>query len=76
MGEMILVFILAIPLLYGVLIWSYFYPKESLLWGKRGMYKEEPQITEGAIRYTKVASLISIIVMTLILIIIILTQIF
>ncbi|TJY44553.1 hypothetical protein E5161_00360 [Cohnella pontilimi] len=59
--------ILSLPL-YAVLVWSYFEPEESLLWGKRWMYKEEPELTEGAIRYTKIASLISIIVLTLILI--------
>ncbi len=33
MFDTIVVIILAMPL-YGVLIWSYFYPQESLLWGK------------------------------------------
>ena len=74
MGDLILGFILIIPL-YGVLIWSYFYPKESLLWGKRWMYQEEPEISDGAIRYIKAASLISVRGMTLVLIILILTQI-
>ncbi len=53
MFDTIVVIILAMPL-YGVLIWSYFYSQESLLWGKRWMYKEEPQIADGAIRYIKV----------------------
>lgn len=73
MLEIIVVFILTIPL-YGVLIWSYFYPEESLLWGKRWMYKEEPEISDGAIRYIKVASLVSIIGLTLLFIILVLTQ--
>ena len=60
-----------ILILYGILFWTYFYPEESLLWGKRGMYKEEPQLTERAIRNTKLKALISIIVMTLFLIYII-----
>ncbi len=38
MFDTIVVIILAMPL-YVVLIWSYFYPQESLLWGKRWMYK-------------------------------------
>ncbi len=33
MLETILIIFLTIPL-YAVLIWSYFYPQESLLWGK------------------------------------------
>lgn len=73
MGEIFIVFILLIPL-YGVLIWSYFCPEESLLWGKRWMYKEEPEISEGAIRYIKVASLISVIVLTLVFVILIITN--
>ena len=40
-------------IIYGVLIWTYFYPEESLLWGKRGIFKEEPQLTESVIRNTK-----------------------
>jgi hypothetical protein len=63
--EIFLGFIFITPL-YGVLIWSYLFPEDSLLWGKRWMYIEEPELTEGAIRYTKVASMISIVVMTII----------
>ncbi|MCH7322732.1 hypothetical protein LZ480_12610 [Solibacillus sp. MA9] len=73
LGELFIIFILLIPL-YGVLIWSYFCPEESLLRGKRWMYKEEPEISEGAIRYIKVASLISIIVLTLVFVILIITN--
>ncbi|HWK21500.1 MAG TPA: hypothetical protein VNS08_00560 [Ureibacillus sp.] len=73
MLEIIVGFFLSIPL-YGVLIWSYFCPQESLLFGKRWVYKEEPEISDGAIRYIKVASLTSIIGLTLFFIIFILTQ--
>lgn len=66
MAEKILVFILSIPL-YAVLIWTYLEPRESLLWGKRWMYKEEPELSEGAIRYTKVASAISVVFLTILL---------
>lgn len=61
--------ILPILIVYGVLIWTYFNPEESLLKGRRGMYKEEPQLTESEIRNTKAKALISIIVITLIIII-------
>lgn len=64
--EIYLAIVFAIPL-YGLFIWTYFCPEDSLLWGKRWMYKEEPELTEGAIRYTKVVSMISIVVMTIIL---------
>ena len=57
-------------IVYGVIIWTYFKPKESLLWGRRGIYKEEPEITESAIRDTKMKALITIIVYPIIFIII------
>lgn len=54
--------ILSWALLYGVTIWTYLNPKESLLWGRRGIYKEEPEITERAIQNTKKKALITIII--------------
>ncbi|MEK5184970.1 hypothetical protein [Solibacillus sp. FSL W7-1324] len=53
-------------LLYGVTIWTYLNPKESLLWGRRGLYKEEPEITERAIQNTKKKALITIIILPII----------
>ncbi|BAK16747.1 selenocysteine lyase [Solibacillus silvestris StLB046] len=47
---------------YGIIIWIYLNPKESLLMGRRGIYKEEPEITESAIRNMKAKALITIIV--------------
>jgi uncharacterized membrane protein len=47
--------------LYGLLIWTYFSPEESMLLGKRWMYKEEPEISSAAIRYTKFASMTAMI---------------
>ena len=43
---------------------AYLNPEKSLLWGTRGLYKEEPQLTERAIRNTKAKALISMIVIT------------
>ena len=40
------------------------------------MYKEEPELSEGVIRYTKIASLASIIFLTIILGVLIYTNIF
>jgi len=58
-------FVFMIPM-YGVLIWTYFCPEDSLLWGKRWMYKEEPEISNSAIRFAKVSSLTAIVVLTII----------
>lgn len=53
--------ILLLLILYGIIIWIYFKPKESLLWGRRDIYKEEPEITESAISNIKMKALITII---------------
>jgi len=65
-AETIVLSIVFIIPMYGILIWSYFCPEESLLWGKRWMYKEEPELSDGAIRYMKVTSLIAIVIVTII----------
>ncbi|MGG0658587.1 hypothetical protein [Rummeliibacillus pycnus] len=65
MEEVFLAFILMIPL-YVIFIWTYFDPEESILFGKRWMYKEEPELSEGVIRYTEIASMVSIIFLTVI----------
>lgn len=63
--DIILAFLLLIPL-FAVLLWSYFYQKDSILWGKKWLYKEEREIPYSAIRYMKVISLVSVVVFTLI----------
>jgi hypothetical protein len=62
--------ILLLLILYGIIIWTYFNPKESLLWGRRWIYKEEPEITESAINNIKAKALFTIIVFPIIFIII------
>ncbi|WP_190279462.1 hypothetical protein [Ornithinibacillus gellani] len=52
--------ILFIPL-YGIFIWSYVAPEQSILFGKRWMFKHDPEPSETAIRYTKFMSLIAMI---------------
>ncbi|MDI7742534.1 hypothetical protein QMK38_11010 [Lysinibacillus fusiformis] len=42
--------------------------------GKRGMFKEAPEPSEGAIHYTKFASLISLIIITLLIVCSIIAQ--
>nr|WP_242450784.1 hypothetical protein [Priestia endophytica] len=68
LAGVILSFILFIPV-YAVLIWSYFDPEESLLFGKRWMYQEDPEPSPAAIRYIKVMSLIGIVGLTFVFII-------
>ncbi|UCZ51763.1 hypothetical protein LGQ02_12920 [Bacillus shivajii] len=67
MAETIIMIILMIPL-YGVFIWSYLYPEESMLFLKRWMYNEEPQFSEGAILYSKFVSMVAIGIFTIIII--------
>lgn len=52
----IFIIIFMIPL-YGLFLWSYYYPEDSLMAGKRWMYTEEPEISKAAIHYTKFASM-------------------
>ncbi|QFT89602.1 hypothetical protein FIU87_13155 [Bacillus sp. THAF10] len=67
MAETILYFILMIPV-YGILIWTYFCPEDSMSWGQRWMYREEPEFSETAIGYTKLLSVIGIFFITFILV--------
>ncbi|MCA1035665.1 hypothetical protein [Bacillus infantis] len=53
--EAYLLIVFMIPV-YALLLWTYFNAEESMLWGKRWMYSEEPEVSEAAIRYTKFAS--------------------
>ncbi|NBD28347.1 hypothetical protein [Paenibacillus glycinis] len=73
MAQIIVFFILSLPL-YAALIWSFLDPRESLLFGKRWMYKEEPDISDGAIIYTKIASIAGIVLLTLVFLIAIISE--
>lgn len=71
MDDTILTIIMAIILiipLYGLLIWTYLDPEESILFGKRWMYSEEPEVSKKAIRYTKFTSMTSLIGLPIIII--------
>lgn len=64
-GELFILIVFAIPI-YGLLIWTYMDPEGSFFFGKRWMYEKEPELSEGAIKYYKTASIIAIIVLTII----------
>ncbi|WP_180271156.1 hypothetical protein [Fredinandcohnia onubensis] len=64
MAEVILYFILMIPL-YALLIWTYFNPEESMIFGQRWMYKKEPEFSDDAIRYTKFVARVGILLLTM-----------
>lgn len=66
MADLILALIFLFPV-YIVLIWTYFHPEESMIFGNRWWYKDEPEFSEEAIRFTKFVSIIGIYVLTLIL---------
>ncbi|WP_339253372.1 hypothetical protein NSQ43_04475 [Sporosarcina sp. FSL W8-0480] len=65
MAEWIFLFIICIPL-FLILIWQVFNPEDAMLWGKRWMYKEQPEVSDEAIKYTKIVSILGIVVLTLI----------
>ncbi|WP_449536483.1 hypothetical protein [Ferdinandcohnia sp. Marseille-Q9671] len=57
-------FFFMIPL-YAVFVWTYFYPEESMLFGQRWMYKEEPEFSDEAIRSTKLWAMAGIVLITM-----------
>ncbi|WP_342559839.1 hypothetical protein NSQ95_14185 [Psychrobacillus sp. FSL W7-1457] len=59
-GEIFIVVVLMIPL-YAFFIWTYNFPEESLLWGKRWMYEETPEVSPKVILYMKFASIVAMI---------------
>ncbi|PZD93182.1 hypothetical protein DNH61_24355 [Paenibacillus sambharensis] len=65
--EIIVITLIGIIPLYAVLIWTYFNPEDSILFGNRWKYKEEPEPSDLAVRYVKGASLFSLIALTVIL---------
>jgi hypothetical protein len=65
MSDKIVLFIFFIPV-FAILAWIFFDPRGSLLFGRRWMYDEEPELSEWAIRYAKVASAISIVLLAII----------
>lgn len=60
-----MLFIFMIPI-YAMLIWTYFNPEESMLLGQRWMYKEEPEFSDDAIRYTKFGAIVGIFLITMV----------
>lgn len=64
MLQFIFALILFSPI-YILFFLQYHYPEDAILWGKRWMYKEEPEISDEAIKTTKISAIIGIIVMTL-----------
>lgn len=66
--ECFLVVILSIPL-YAILVYQYFNPKESYLFGRRWMYKgRDVEVTDEFASFCKKSAIIAIIVTTIFLI--------
>lgn len=61
---------LLITAIYVILIKIFFNAEKILLWIKQRTYKEEPQLTKAAVDNTKMASLIGILVTTLVIIVV------
>jgi hypothetical protein len=51
---------LMIPI-YALLIWNWSYPEDSILFGERWMYREEPEITKKAIKDARFVAMTSMI---------------
>ncbi|KYG89824.1 hypothetical protein A0U40_08835 [[Bacillus] sp. KCTC 13219] len=74
MTAVVFCFILFIPI-YIILIWQYKNPKEAILWGRRWMYKEQNEVSEAAVKYSKVAALFGIAFITFLFFFLFLSQI-
>lgn len=59
--------ILALLPLYIISIWTYFHPREGLMFGQRWKYEEEPSFTKEALWFTRFASVIVMFFTTIIL---------
>ncbi|WP_066505600.1 hypothetical protein [Abyssisolibacter fermentans] len=69
--ECFLAVIFCVPL-YAILVYQYFNPKESYLFGKRWMYKDrDVEVTDEFISFCKKSAIIAIVVTTFFLITII-----
>ncbi|GGA72561.1 hypothetical protein [Ornithinibacillus halotolerans] len=56
MAGLIVTIIILIPV-YIILIWSYVEPEESMLFGERWMYQEDPEFSTRSIQFRKFTSL-------------------
>ena len=65
MAEAIIAFILIVP----VSVLTFFAPEEMMLLGRRWQYNGEPELSRGAILYTKIGSAILTVVFTSILVV-------
>lgn len=63
--EIFLLLIIMAPL-YAGCIWMLIDPQESSMFGKRWMYEEEPELSEDAIFFKRVAAVIILIILTII----------
>lgn len=64
MAQFFVYSVLFIPFIV-LMIWSYFYPEESLLLGNRWRYKEDPEFSNTQVSLVKFGSVIGIILITL-----------
>lgn len=68
--ELLLLIVFLIPI-YGVLIWAYIDPVSSYLFGRRWMYKKDPEFSEETIKIFKKVVMALIVVITFMLVVII-----
>jgi hypothetical protein len=64
MAEAIFVFILFVP----ICIWTLLCPKESILFGRRWQYTEEPELSKESILMARIGAVVGILFCTVFLI--------
>ncbi|MDG5788536.1 hypothetical protein QA612_13700 [Evansella sp. AB-P1] len=64
MATTILTILICAPV-YGILVWTYFYPEDSMLFLERWKYNEEPEFSELAIANAKFSAVFGIYIITI-----------
>lgn len=60
MLTVILTFLLSSPL-FILLVLQLKYPRDMILWGQRWKYNDDPDISDAALKYTRITSILGVI---------------
>lgn len=59
-GEIVIALIFIIPI-FAFFIWTYHFPEDSFLFGKRRRHQEEPEVSSKVVFYMKFTSIVAMI---------------
>ncbi|PKR77574.1 hypothetical protein CEY16_06445 [Halalkalibacillus sediminis] len=67
-AEWFIIIVLVVPLI-ALLIWMIKEPEEGYLFGKRWMFRSEPELSEDGVFFTRLSSIIALAIILLILLV-------